>query len=70
MNSAYEIIMESVRTMIKGVNDIKSANKVLEEYGKIDFPYNSKQEAWTMLKNRVAEIGLKYSHELKGFETV
>ncbi len=69
MKAAYDLVMEDIKRMCKGVKDKKSANKILEEYKKIPkWPYCSKDEAWTILQGRAAEVGLKYNREIKGFE--
>lgn len=70
MTSEYNNAIKEVKELVKGVNDIKSIQKVLEEFNKINFPYDSKREAWTLLKERSKEIGFKYNHETRSFEVI
>lgn len=69
MTAEYTQLMEEIHVMCKGVNNPASANKVLEEYGNIkSWPYCSKDESWTLLKEQAAAVGLVYNREIKGFE--
>lgn len=69
MTAEYTELMKEINKLCKGVNNVTSAKKTLEEYGKIEsWPFCSKDEAWALLKDRCADIGLVYNRDTKEFE--
>jgi len=71
MTVEYTNLMEEINVMCKGITDIKSANKVLDEFSNIkSWPFCSKDEARTILKDRCETVGLVYDRDKKGFKVI
>lgn len=67
MKHEYEEVMKNVKKIINNIKDVKTANKARELFKDMEFPYNSRQEAQTLLKQQVLAVGLEWSYEKQGF---
>jgi hypothetical protein len=56
----YKIVMNEIRSKIAGIKDIKTAEKAYEEIKDLEHVFSSKQEASTLMKEKLASIGMTF----------
>lgn len=60
LSNEYEDLLEVIRAQIEEVNDIDSANEVMNSIAGMQHIFDSKLQAGTWLNKRCKELGLKY----------
>ena len=60
LSNEYEDLLEVIRAQIEEVNDIDSANEVMNSIAGMQHIFDSKLQAGTLLNKRCKELGLKY----------
>lgn len=60
LSNEYEDLLEVIRAQIEEVNDIDSANEVMNIIAGLQHIFDSKLQAGTWLNKRCKELGLKY----------
>ena len=56
----YKIIMNEIKSFISGIKDIKTAEKAYDKIKQLEHVFSSKQEASTLMKEKLATIGLTF----------
>lgn len=64
----YNTLMAEIRDMIEPAKTLKSVNDIFGQFGSIKWLYESKREAWTIIKEKAETLGYKYNRESKLFE--
>ena len=60
LSNEYEDLIELIKAQIEEVNDIDSANEVMNSIAGMQHIFDSKLQAGTLLNKRCKELGLKY----------
>jgi len=61
MVAEYDALMVKIRETVNAVTDADSASKALESFKTEKHVFASKQESWTLLKNKAETLGLVYA---------
>lgn len=56
----YKIVMNEIKSIIAKIKDIKTAEKVYEDIKQLDHVFSSKQEASTLMKEKLSGLGLAF----------
>lgn len=64
----YEALLQDIADNVSQVTNAKEANEVIKWLAGVEHIYNSPAKAWELLKQRAAELGLKYNKIAKTYE--
>jgi hypothetical protein len=61
MVEEYDLLMGTIRETVSSVQDAESASKALESFKGLDHVFASKQESWSLLKEKAEKLGLVFT---------